>query len=80
LLVPGWGQILAGHPKRATLFVGALWLIGAAWLAATPLGMRALHVLGVEIPPALRDDLGTAILIAAPAIVWIIAVYDAARR
>lgn len=80
LLVPGWGQILAGHPKRATFFVGMLWLIGAAWVAATPLGMRALHVLGIEIPSALRDDLGAAILIAAPAIVWIIAIYDAARR
>ncbi|HJQ98637.1 MAG TPA: hypothetical protein VJ826_09990 [Candidatus Polarisedimenticolaceae bacterium] len=80
LLVPGWGQILAGRPKRATLFVGTLWLIAAAWCAATPLGMRALHALGIEIPPAIRDDWGTAILIAAPAILWFVAVYDAARK
>ena len=80
LLVPGWGQVLAGRPKRATLFIGALWLVGAAWLLATPLGLHALRVLGIDVPPALRDDLGTAILIAALAIVWIIAIYDAARR
>ena len=80
LLVPGWGQILAGRPKRATLFVGTLWLIAAAWCAATPLGMRALHALGIDVPPAIRDDWGTAILIAAPAILWIIAIYDASRR
>ena len=80
LLVPGWGQILAGRPKRATLFVGTLWLIAAAWCAATPIGMRALHALGIDVPPAIREDWGTAFLIAAPAILWIIAVYDAARR
>ena len=80
LLVPGWGQILAGRPKRATLFVGTLWLIAAAWCAATPVGLRALRALGVDIPQAIRDDWGTAILIAAPAILWFIAVYDAARK
>jgi TM2 domain-containing membrane protein YozV len=80
LVLPGWGQILAGHPKRATLFVGALWVIGGAWLAATPLGLRGLHALGFEIPPALREDWGTAILIAAPAVLWVISIYDAARR
>jgi hypothetical protein len=80
LLVPGWGQILAGHSKRATLFVGALWVIAGAWLAATPIGMRGLHALGLDIPASLRDDWGNAILIASPVILWIIAVYDAAKR
>ena len=80
LLVPGWGQILAGHPRRATFFVGSLWVIGGAWLVATPLGLRGLHALGFEIPPALREDVGTAILIAAPAVIWVISIYDAAKR
>ena len=78
LLVPGWGQLLAGHRRRAGLFLFCAWLLAAGWLAVTPQGTNLLARLGQSLPPNVRDDWGPAILLAGPAVLWIIAVYDAA--
>lgn len=78
LLVPGWGQLLAGHRRRAGLFLICAWLLAAGWLAVTPLGMNLLARLGQSLPPNARDGWGPTVLLAGPAVLWIVAVYDAA--
>lgn len=78
LLLPGWGQVLAGHRYRAMLFLGGLWILGAAWLIVTPGGMRVLTVLGLPLPAAVRDGWGPVVLLSAPIVLWVLAVYDAA--
>jgi hypothetical protein len=78
LAVPGWGQLLSGHRRRAALFLASVWVLAAAWLAVMP---AAAHVLGrfdLRIPAAMRDGWGPVLLLALPAVVWVIAVYDAA--
>lgn len=78
LLVPGWGQLLAGHRRRAGLFLGGVWLLGAAWVLVTPKGSHLLARLGLSLPAALRDGWGPVVMLSAPLILWAIAVYDAA--
>jgi hypothetical protein len=78
LLLPGWGQLLAGHRRRAALFLGGLWILGAAWLLVTPGGMRVVSRLGLTLPAAMRDGWGPAVMLSAPVVLWVIAVYDAA--
>jgi TM2 domain-containing membrane protein YozV len=78
LLLPGWGQLLAGHRRRAVLFLGALWILGAAWLLVTPAGTRVLSRVGLTLPAAMRDGWGPAVMLSAPVVLWVIAVYDAA--
>ncbi len=76
-LVPGWGQILVGHRARAAFFLGALWLIGVAWLTATPAGLGILRDLGLAVPRGARDGFGPIALVTAPVLVWALATYDA---
>lgn len=78
LLVPGWGQLLAGHRRRATMFLGALWLFAAAWLLVTPQATTLLASLHVALPSGVRDGWGPAVLLAGPIVIWALAVYDAA--
>lgn len=78
LAVPGWGQLLAGHRRRAALFLGGVWLLGTAWLVVTPAGTGLLGRLGLSLPSALRDGWGPVAMLAAPLVLWAIAVYDAA--
>lgn len=78
LLVPGWGQLLAGHRRRATMFLGALWLFAAAWLLVTPRATALLASLHVALPDGVRDGWGPAVLLAGPIVTWALAVYDAA--
>jgi TM2 domain-containing membrane protein YozV len=77
-LIPGWGQLLVGHCRRAVLFLAGVWLLGSAWLLVTPDGMRTLVRLGVSCPAAIRDGWGPVALLSAPVVLWVIAVYDAA--
>ena len=58
LLLPGWGQLLAGHRRRAVLFLGGLWILGAAWLLVTPSGMRVLSRVGLMLPAAMCATVG----------------------
>jgi hypothetical protein len=78
LLIPGWGQLLSAHRRRAALFLGGVWLLGMAWLLVTPAGSRVLSRLSLELPASLRDGWGPVVLLAAPVVLWVIAVYDAA--
>jgi TM2 domain-containing membrane protein YozV len=78
LLIPGWGQLLAGHCRRAILFLGVLWILGSSWLLVTPSGMRLLSRLGLACPAAIRDGWGPVVMLSAPVVLWVIAVYDAA--
>jgi len=78
LLLPGWGQLLAGHRRRAALFLGGVWLLSVAWLLVTPAGMRVLSRLSLALPASLRDGWGPVVLLSAPIVLWAIAIYDAA--
>lgn len=78
LVVPGWGQLLAGHRRRAGLFLGGVWILATAWLLVTPQGTQLLARLGLTLPGVLRDDWGPVAMLAAPLVLWAIAVYDAA--
>jgi hypothetical protein len=78
LLLPGWGQLLSSHRRRAALFLGSVWLLGVAWLLVTPVGAHVLSRLSIVLPASLRDGWGPAVLLSAPAVLWVIAVYDAA--
>jgi TM2 domain-containing membrane protein YozV len=78
LLIPGWGQLLAGHRRRATLFLGGVWVLATAWLMVTPRGTQILAPLGLLLPGSVRDGWVTIALMAAPLALWAIAVYDAA--
>jgi hypothetical protein len=78
ILIPGWGQLLAGHRRRAGLFLGGVWLLATAWLMVTPQGTHLLARLGLLLPHAVRDGWGPVTLLAAPLVLWVIAIYDAA--
>ncbi|HEX4825079.1 MAG TPA: hypothetical protein VFV19_12295 [Candidatus Polarisedimenticolaceae bacterium] len=78
IAVPGWGQLLAGHRRRAALFLTGVWLLGTAWLVVTPTGIKLLERLGLSLPGAIKDGWGPAALLATPLVLWVIAVYDAA--
>jgi TM2 domain-containing membrane protein YozV len=78
LMLPGWGQLLAGHRRRAGLFLGGVWILGSAWLLVTTRGTTMLTRLGHPLPAAMRDGWGPVVLLAAPLVLWVIAVYDGA--
>ena len=78
LAIPGWGQVLAGHRRRAGLFLGGLWLLSGVWGLVTPAGTRVIARLGYALPAAMRDGWGPAVMLSAPLVLWAIAVYDAA--
>jgi TM2 domain-containing membrane protein YozV len=78
LVIPGWGQLLADHRRRAVLFLGGVWFSTVAWLLVTPSGTRLLARLGLGLPIAMRDGWGPVVMLAAPIVLWVIAVYDAA--
>jgi hypothetical protein len=78
LFIPGWGQLLAGHARRAVLFLGSVWVLGSSWMLVTPRGMSTLSRLGISCPAAIRDGWGPVVMLSAPVVLWVIAVYDAA--
>jgi len=78
LLLPGWGQLLSSHRRRAAFFLGGVWLLSMAWLLVTPAGTRVLSRLSVALPTSLRDGWGPVVMLAAPIVLWFTAVYDAA--
>jgi hypothetical protein len=77
-LVPGWGQVLNGHARRAALFLGGVWLIGAAWLIDSPPAGELLASLRFYLPPEVRLACAPAMRWSALALLWALSVYDAA--
>src|SRR5262245_46441364 len=77
-LVPGWGQILASHRRRATLFLVATWLTAGVWLCLTPAATETLAAAGLELPSELTSTLAVVLLAVLSVVIWGIGVYDAA--
>jgi TM2 domain-containing membrane protein YozV len=80
LVFPGWGQILNGDRLRAALFVCLVWLGAAAWIMVSPPAIHLLEVLGLYLPAWVDFLTSPAARYTLPAIVWTLAVYDAASR
>jgi hypothetical protein len=77
LLVPGWGQLLNGTRVRAVLFLGALWVIGAAWLVTSAPVTSMLASVGLVPGPEMKVFGAPVVRWTLPAVVWAVAVYDA---
>lgn len=77
-LVPGWGQILNNDRIRAGLFLGILWIIGAAWLLLSSASRDLLASLGLVLPEWARMQALPLATWMALAVTWSISVYDAA--
>ena len=78
LIVPGWGQILNGNRARAVLFLGSLWLVGSGWLLSMPAAQQMLDSMSLDLPLALTILAAPLARWLFPAVVWTLAVYDAA--
>ncbi len=78
MLVPGWGQLLRGKRLRALAFFAGLWASAAVWLALTPAAAQLMAELDLFLPEPLLLFVLPIARIAAPLIVWLMAVYDAA--
>lgn len=81
-LAPGWGQLLNGDRIRAALFVGCLWLVAgvALWTSSS-----ATETINAHVPIVTPwEQFARSPLIlwtlkwTLPAVVWCLAVYDAA--
>ena len=77
-LLPGWGQFLNGDRLRAALFLGALWVAGAAWIVGSAWTQGLLDGLGLLLPAEARAFGSPLARFTLPAVVWSLAIYDAA--
>jgi hypothetical protein len=77
-LVPGWGQLLNGNRRRAALFVGGLWAAAASWILVSPQLTLLMDSVGVYLPVGWRVFTSPAMRWILPAVIWTLAVYDAA--
>jgi TM2 domain-containing membrane protein YozV len=78
LLVPGWGQLLNGSPLRAALFLAALWTGLPVWLSGSRPVAPLLADAGIGPPTPVGRGWGWIALMVVSAVIWAIAVYDAA--
>jgi hypothetical protein len=78
-LIPGWGQILNGHRLRAAAFLAGLWLCGLAWLLVSAPVQDLLARFDLVLPGAWSVIGSTAFRWTAPAVLWALAIYDAAQ-
>ncbi len=77
---PGWGQVLNGDRRRAALFMTMLWISGAAWLLVSPPARQILSELRLYLPEPVSVMTTPVVRWTLPAVVWAVAVYDAASR
>lgn len=77
-ILPGWGQLLNGNRKRAAVFLGSLWVIGAAWILAIPTVASTIDALQLYLPDPIPMLTSPAVRFTVPAMIWTLAIYDAA--
>jgi hypothetical protein len=80
LLIPGWGQALNGNRKSAALFLSSCWIVGAAWILVTPAVQELLAAEGLYLPRGLTVLSSPLVRWTVPALIWALAIYDAAAR
>jgi hypothetical protein len=80
LFIPGWGQLLNGDRIRAVLFLGGVWLAGAGWILVSPAATDLMAELRLYLPSWASLLATPAVRWTVPAILWTLAVYDAASR
>jgi hypothetical protein len=78
-VLPGWGQLLNGQRVKATCFVAGLWVCGLAWLLASPPLQELLLRFDLVLPRGLSILASPATRWTAPAVLWALAIYDAAQ-
>ncbi len=78
-LLPGLGQALQGRRAHAGLFLAGAWLAGFAWLLAAPPVVAMLADLRLVLPAPLEMLASPASRWTLPAVLWALAVYDAAH-
>jgi hypothetical protein len=79
-MVPGWGQLLNGDRFRAVFFIAMLWLAGAGWILVSPAAESLMAELRLYLPSWAAILATPAVRWTLPAIIWTLAVYDAASR
>jgi len=79
-LIPGWGQALSGRRLSAALFLIGCWIVAAAWVLVLPPVRTLLSSQGLELPRALVLLSSPVVRWSLPAVIWTLAVYDAAVR
>ena len=81
LVVPGWGQILNGDRLRAILFLGGLWIVAGAWVAASDLTRELLDAYLPVVTPleqaARAPFVVWTLKWTAPLLIWALSFYDA---
>lgn len=81
-LIPGWGQILNGDRVRSALFLTAAWTVAGVWVAGSPSATGFFNTHLPAVSPweqALRVPfVAWTARFTLPAVIWILAVYDAA--
>lgn len=80
LLIPGWGQAISGNRVSAALFLSGCWIVGGAWILVSPPAVAMLDSQGLYLPRALLLVTSPFVRWTLPAIIWILAAYDAAFR
>ena len=79
-LVPGWGQALSGRRWSAALFLTGCWVVVAAWVLVSPPVRALLDTQELALPGALALLSSPVARWSLPAVIWTLAVYDAAVR
>jgi TM2 domain-containing membrane protein YozV len=83
VLIPGWGQLLNRQPAKAAAFIAGLWIVGIAWLLASPWTVAWFDAQGLAFRPGFEVFSSPAVLWTAPIVLWVLSIYDAvatARR
>lgn len=79
-LIPGWGQALTGRRLSAALFLSGCWIVAAAWALVLPPVRALLQAQELELPRVLALLSSPVVRWSLPAVIWTLAVYDAALR
>jgi hypothetical protein len=79
-IVPGWGQALSGHRVSAALFLTGCWIAAASWLLVSAPVQGLLDAQGLYLPRWLALIGSAPVRWTLPAVLWILAVYDAVVR